>query len=750
MKLKRRILILTIIFTLLLSSTAHGAITFKNIGNPYGTVNALAYVNNHLICFCENGMILTSGDEGMSLKTHQFGQYDDYRNFAIYKNTVIGYNQRYGKNIAVSSDSLNWSAFNMSENIALITSGADGFILITKSGKLYTSKTGMENTWKLQYTVILPDDTRNIYYLDKTDAYVVVAYHNLYTTKDFKNYVPITLSDKDVTLTSATITDQFIYIINENTSSVQVFDYNLNLKDTYPQLFVNDMKIYPVSLYNNAGKVGYITSNKGVYRGDKVENSYLVDQNGAIVVDTGTILGAYLGNSVVINNKVFIGDPESGLVRVDLATKKTDLLFSSTKYPTTLQYINDKIILNNGEQLYTLNSNLQKEVIIDFNSSILGSHYIGLYKNGETYTIEYEDGRRFTSSDLKSWTAIQHAHAFGFKKVINFNNHLMYTRAGNIFVDYNGSGDDFRMALNTKDIYFEKLLLDSKSALVFLETNFAEGDITYTDSIIFNNNAYFAARNGKVTVVDKNLNCKRYDFESTNLYDVQMKVINNKLFIVADGVIYTSSDGEKWTKLKSNGLGRAKDITYGKGTYVIVGHSGSIMESTDLVNWKKIDSGYKCQFEQVMFDEEKFIIVSSEGIILVSTSITAEQTSQQRTQQSAIHVTVNGSPVLFPDVTPFLDKNNRTQVPVRFVAEALGGSVKWISNTQTVVIEKNGDTILFKINENAYSINGKKVSVDSSSTLKGSRTFVPLRFVSEALGATVKWNAATNTVEISK
>ncbi|KNY29265.1 copper amine oxidase-like domain-containing protein [Pseudobacteroides cellulosolvens ATCC 35603 = DSM 2933] len=747
MKLKRRILVLTIIFTLLLSCTAHGAITFKNIGNTYGTLNALAYVNNHLICFCENGMILTSDDEGMSLKTNQFGQYDDYRNFVIYKNTVIGYNQRYGKNIAVSSDSLNWSAFNMSENIALITSGVDGFILITNSGKLYTSKTGMEKTWKLEYTVTLPDDTRNIYYLDKTDTYLVVAYHNLYTTKDFKNYVPITLSDQNVTLTSATITDQSIYIINGNTSSVQVFDYNLNLKDTYQELFVNDMKIYPVSLYNNAGNVGYITSNKGVYRGDKVENSYLVDHNGAIVVNTGMILGAYLGNSVVINNKVFIGDPESGLVRVDLTTKKTDVIFSSTKYQTTLQYINDKIILNNGEQLYTLNSNLQKEVIIDFKSSILGAHYIGLYESGETYTIEYADGRRFTSSDLKSWTAIQNApYPFGFKKVINFNNHLMYTAAGTIFVDYNGSGDDFRVASNTKDMYFEKLTLNSKSALVFLDTNFAEGDVTYTDSIIFNNNAYLAARNGKVTVVDKNLNCKRYDFASTNLHNVQMKVINNKLFIVADGVIYTSADGEKWTKLKSNGLGRAIDIAYGKGTYVIVGDSGSIMESTDLVSWKKIDSGYKCQFEKVMFDGEKFVIGSFEGIILVSTSITAEQT----TQQSAIHVTVNGSPIPFPDVIPFLDKNNRTQVPVRFVAEALGGSVKWISDTQTVVIEKNGDTILFKINENAYSINGKKVSVDSSSTLKDSRTFVPLRFVSEALGATVKWNATTNTVEISK
>lgn len=746
MKLKRRILVLTIIFTLLLSSTAYGAITFKNIGNPYGTVNALAYVNNHLICFCENGMILTSDDEGTSFKTNQFGQNDAYRNYAIYKNNVIGYNQIYGKNIAVSSDSINWSAFNMSEKIALITSGADGFVLITNSGKLYTSKTGMEKAWELQYTVTLPNDTRNIYYLDKTDTYLVVAYHSLHTTKDFKNFVPITL-DEDVTFTSATVMDQFIYIINENTSSVQVFDYNLNLKDTYPEVFVNDMMIYPVSLYNNAGKVGYITSNKGVFGGDKAENSYLVDQNGTIVVDTGIILGAYLGNNVVINNKVFIGDPENGLVRVDLTTKKTDVLFSSTKFSTTLHYINDKIMINNGNQLFTLNSNLQKEVIVDFNSSKLGAYYIGLYNNGKTYTIEYADGRRFTSSDLKSWTAIQNApYPFGFKKVINFNNHLLYTAAGTIFVDCNGSGDDFRVAANTKDMFFEKLSLNDKSTLSFLETNFGEGNVTYTDSIIFNNKAYFAARNGKVTVVDKNLNCKRYDFASLNLSDAQMKVINNTLFIVADGVIYTSADGEKWTKLKSNGLGLAKDIAYGKGTYVIVGHSGSIMESTDLVNWKEIDSGYECQFNKVMFDGEKFVIASYEGIILVSTSITAEQT----TQQSAIQVTVNGSPVLFPDVTPFLDKNNRTQVPVRFVAEALGGSVKWIGDTQTVVIEKNGDTILFKINENAYTINGKKVSVDSSSTLKDSRTFVPLRFVSEALGATVKWNATTSTVEISK
>jgi len=55
-----------------------------------------------------------------------------------------------------------------------------------------------------------------------------------------------------------------------------------------------------------------------------------------------------------------------------------------------------------------------------------------------------------------------------------------------------------------------------------------------------------------------------------------------------------------------------------------------------------------------------------------------------------IRVVVNGTKINFPDAEPFIDENSRTQVPIRFVGEALGANVSWDGNTKKVTITLNG------------------------------------------------------------
>lgn len=101
------------------------------------------------------------------------------------------------------------------------------------------------------------------------------------------------------------------------------------------------------------------------------------------------------------------------------------------------------------------------------------------------------------------------------------------------------------------------------------------------------------------------------------------------------------------------------------------------------------------------------------------------------------------------DVAPFIDpKTNRTLVPVRFVVEFLGGTVQWDAATKTVTIELNGKTVKLTINSKIAYVNGVAYTLDQPPIIKHNRTFIPLRFVVEALGFNVQWNGKTHSITI--
>ena len=114
-----------------------------------------------------------------------------------------------------------------------------------------------------------------------------------------------------------------------------------------------------------------------------------------------------------------------------------------------------------------------------------------------------------------------------------------------------------------------------------------------------------------------------------------------------------------------------------------------------------------------------------------------------------IRVVVNGQKINFPDANPFIDENGRTQVPVRFVGEALGADVGWDGNTRTVTVEQGRNKISLVVGKSEYTINSRTVKMDTTVVIVDDRTFVPVRFVSEALGADVDWDAEIKTVYIT-
>ncbi|MBQ7103240.1 MAG: copper amine oxidase N-terminal domain-containing protein, partial [Anaerotignum sp.] len=91
----------------------------------------------------------------------------------------------------------------------------------------------------------------------------------------------------------------------------------------------------------------------------------------------------------------------------------------------------------------------------------------------------------------------------------------------------------------------------------------------------------------------------------------------------------------------------------------------------------------------------------------------------------------------------------RTMLPARFVAEALGGVVTWDEAEQKVTIVKDGSVIEIFIGEPFATVDGEPVELDCAAYIENDRTYLPLRFIAENLGAEVVWDAVQRTVTIT-
>ena len=98
-------------------------------------------------------------------------------------------------------------------------------------------------------------------------------------------------------------------------------------------------------------------------------------------------------------------------------------------------------------------------------------------------------------------------------------------------------------------------------------------------------------------------------------------------------------------------------------------------------------------------------------------------------------------------------------LPIRFVAENLGAKVYWDEYLQRVSIKSRKTDISVEIGKKTAEVTEKiavynqkteDVELDSPAFVENDRTYLPLRFVAEKLGADVQWDDATQTITITK
>lgn len=102
-------------------------------------------------------------------------------------------------------------------------------------------------------------------------------------------------------------------------------------------------------------------------------------------------------------------------------------------------------------------------------------------------------------------------------------------------------------------------------------------------------------------------------------------------------------------------------------------------------------------------------------------------------------ISVNGN-LAQKDAAPVI-QNSRTLVPIRFITESLGGAVAWNGESKEVTLLLDGKEIKMTIGKTLEKYGVAPVIMDS-------RTYVPVRFVADALGAQTSWNEAERTVTL--
>ncbi|WP_226001381.1 stalk domain-containing protein [Paenibacillus sp. BJ-4] len=117
-----------------------------------------------------------------------------------------------------------------------------------------------------------------------------------------------------------------------------------------------------------------------------------------------------------------------------------------------------------------------------------------------------------------------------------------------------------------------------------------------------------------------------------------------------------------------------------------------------------------------------------------------------------IEVLLNAKKIQFPDAKPFQDSNDYVMVPIRFVSEALGAKVGWekTGGQLAVSIKNDAHAVSMTVGQNTATVDGQTKTYETKIILKQNRTFVPLRLVSEGLGQTVEWDKISRWVWIGK
>lgn len=119
-----------------------------------------------------------------------------------------------------------------------------------------------------------------------------------------------------------------------------------------------------------------------------------------------------------------------------------------------------------------------------------------------------------------------------------------------------------------------------------------------------------------------------------------------------------------------------------------------------------------------------------------------------RAEKEKITVSLDGA--LLRLDTEVQVRQERTLVPIRAIAEALGADVEWVQETNEIVMTRAGSTVTMTLGSTVAQVDGERVEMDVAPFAEHERTYIPVRYVSEFFGQQVEWNQEEHRVEIAE
>lgn len=99
---------------------------------------------------------------------------------------------------------------------------------------------------------------------------------------------------------------------------------------------------------------------------------------------------------------------------------------------------------------------------------------------------------------------------------------------------------------------------------------------------------------------------------------------------------------------------------------------------------------------------------------------------------------------------PYIAGEGVTLVPMRVIAETFGAEVAWDGETKSVEVKDGETTIKITIGSKTATVNGEEKELEEAPEITNDTSMIPLRFISEELGAEVKWDGETSSINVVK
>lgn len=341
-----------------------------------------------------------------------------------------------------------------------------------------------------------------------------------------------------------------------------------------------------------------------------------------------------------------------------------------------------------GTDNYADADEVVKVEILNATFTVSATGYSGTY-DGKQHSISVDAGDAAVtySTDGENYTA----------------ENPSFTDAGTYTVYYKAVKANHEDVLGSAEVKITKAAAKLELSAAGGSSRINRGPVTFT---------YTYDGDGKVTVASSDENV------ATASVDTDKKVVTVTLKAVGTAKITVSAaEGDNFL---------AKDATYDLTVQKKKSSSSSSATTTDKDkdNNKTIDNDKTTDNNQIKDDNS-----------------TAEKSKVIKLQIGSRIVNVDNEAVIY-DTAPVI-RNDRTLVPIRIVTETLGGKVDWNGATKEVTLHIDGKEIKMTVGKTLEKYGVAPVIIDG-------RTFVPVRFVADELGATIAWDDATKTVTITK